>query len=588
MKILYLSCHEVLEYDEISMLSDIGVQVFSIGAYLDPSRPSGSGLRPALPNLCRDEEDLRAYHELIKPGAEGALNLTPEFVARFDAVIVMHIPEWIENNWKAFGDVPVIWRTIGQSWPSIEKHLQPFRDAGMKIVRYSPRERCLDGYCGEDAVIRFGKPTELAVPWTGTNPRVVTFNQKMRGRADRCCYDVFREATAPFDCDLFGGANEDVPDIARGVVSQAEQQQILSDRRVFFFTGTYPASYTLAFIEAWLAGTPIVAIGPRLWENFPEYHGELNEIPDLIQNGVNGFVSDDIAELQQHIRQLLDDDELAHRISQAGRESAKRLFDKTVIQEQWRDFLKVHVPLKKPRRALIEGRDIADCAAFISGRGWFDQLYRTRLDGRFPTMKLALNLFLQRQGRTIVETGCVRLANDFGAGCSTVLFCEFLQRYGGRLLSVDNNQDHLELAAELTAEWSSTRELFLGDSVYFLESTIRAHGRFPRTIDLLYLDSFDYPVHQILEACARDQINPVDDEAIAVRYPELVLPPQEHCLAELRAAQSLLHEESIVLIDDNELPGGGKSRLARQQLREWGWTCLLDLQQTLWVPGRAG
>ena len=57
MKILYLSCHEVLEFDEISMLSDIGVQVFSIGAYLDPARPTGGGLRPALPNLCRDEED---------------------------------------------------------------------------------------------------------------------------------------------------------------------------------------------------------------------------------------------------------------------------------------------------------------------------------------------------------------------------------------------------------------------------------------------------------------------------------------------------------------------------------------------------
>lgn len=586
MKILYLSCHEVLEFDEISMLSDIGVQVFSIGAYLDPARPRGGGLRPNLPNLCRDDEDLHAYHKLIEPRSDGQLCLTPEFVARFDAVIVMHIPEWIENNWQAFGDVPVIWRTIGQSWPTIEQRLRSFRDAGMKIVRYSPRERFLDGYCGEDAVIRFGKPSTLAWPWKGTNPRVVNFNQSLRGRADRCRYDVFRAVTAPFDCDLFGGGNEDIPDIARGVVSQDEQHQILSDRRVFFCTGTYPASYTLAFLEAWLAGTPVVAIGSRLWENFPEHRGELYEIPDLIQSGVNGFVSDDISELQQHIRQLLDDHELALRISQAGRESARRLFDKSIIQEQWRDFLKVHVPATKPRRHSIAAGGKADRELFTSRRGWFDRLYRSRLDGRFPTMKLALNLLLRRPGRTVVETGCIRLPDDFGAGCSTVLFCEFLHRYGGCLFSVDTNPDHVELAVQLTSAWPSTRELFLGDSVRFLESTVRDHPRFSGTIDLLYLDSFDYPLHQLLEVCSQDELAQLDDDALAKRYPELVLPPQQHCLAELRAAESLLNENSIVLIDDNDLPGGGKSRLARQQLQDWGWTCLLDLQQTIWIPGQ--
>ena len=587
MKILYLSCHEVLEFDEISMLSDIGVQVFSIGAYLDPARPTGGGLRPALPNLCRDEEDLLAYQELIKPAANGQLSLTWEFVARFDAVIVMHIPDWIEINWLAFGDVPVIWRSIGQSWPTIESRLQSFRDAGMKIVRYSPRERTLDGYCGEDAVIRFGKPSESAWPWKGTNRRVVNFNQNMRSRGDRCRYELFREVTAPFECDLFGGGNEDVPDIARGIVSQAQQQQILSDWRVFFCTGTYPASYTLSFLEAWLAGIPVVAIGRRLWENFPEYHGELYEIPDLIQNGVNGFVSDDVSELQQHIRRLLDDDELAHRISQAGRESAKCLFDKSVIQEQWRNFLKVHVPAPQPRRLSIAACEKMDRELFVSRNGWFDRLYRTRLDGRFPTMKLAFNLLLQRQNPTVVETGCIRLAEDYGAGCSTVLFCEFLHRYGGCLFSVDITQAHVELAAQLTSEWMPVRELFLGDSIHFLESTLRAYPRFPGTIDLLYLDSLDYPLQQLLDLCGRDGLPLHDDEAIAARYAELVLPPQQHCLAELRAARSLLTENSIVLIDDNDLPGGGKSRLARQQLQEWGWICLLDLQQTIWMPGKA-
>ena len=324
-----------------------------------------------------------------------------------------------------------------------------------------------------------------------------------------------------------------------------------------------------------------------LWENEPTGHGQLYEIPDLIQNGVNGFVSDDIGELQLAIRRLLDDPDLAAQISKAGRESAIRLFDKSVIQAQWREFLEDVVRSHQQRQRLTSTRDKRDRQAFVSRSGWFDKLYRSRLDGRFPTMKVALNLFMQRAGRTIVETGCVRMANDFGAGCSTVLFCEFLHRYGGCLLSVDNNPDHLELAAKLTSSWPATRELFLGDSVYFLETTLRGHARFSGAIDLLYLDSFDYPVQQLLEACSQAGLDHRDDEAIAARFPELVLPPQQHCLAELRAAEPLLHENSIVLIDDNDLPGGGKSRLARQQLHDWGWVCLLDSQQTVWIWGPA-
>ena len=47
MKILYLSCHSVLEYDEIRILSDLGYDVFSIGAYITPSIPHVD-MRPSI------------------------------------------------------------------------------------------------------------------------------------------------------------------------------------------------------------------------------------------------------------------------------------------------------------------------------------------------------------------------------------------------------------------------------------------------------------------------------------------------------------------------------------------------------------
>ena len=267
MKVLYLSCHEVLEFDEVSLLSDLGIEVFSAGAYLVPDQPVGGNLRPPIPHMTTEPDDVRAFHELAQPGQDSRSCLTAEFLERFDAVIIMHMPEWVESCCEAHASVPIIWRTIGQSSAEVEQRIRPLRENnGLRIVRYSPVERRLAGYCGEDAVIRFGKSSSDFEAWTGQTRRVVTFAQHMRSRALHCRYDVFREVVEPFDCDLYGPGNEDTPRVGRGAVSYAEQRRILRDYRVYLYTGTHPASYTLAFMEAWLAGTPIVAIGRSLWE----------------------------------------------------------------------------------------------------------------------------------------------------------------------------------------------------------------------------------------------------------------------------------------------------------------------------------
>src|SRR3569623_1100824 len=140
MKLLYLSCHEVLEFDELSLLAELGIETFSIGAYLDPARPGGFGLRPPIEGVSPAPEDLAAYHALETSPVDGRKCLTRQFVRRFDGVIVMHVPEWIEKNWPIFRGLPVVWRTIGQSNPASEQRMHPFRQAGLKIVRYSPRE----------------------------------------------------------------------------------------------------------------------------------------------------------------------------------------------------------------------------------------------------------------------------------------------------------------------------------------------------------------------------------------------------------------------------------------------------------------
>lgn len=232
---------------------------------------------------------------------------------------------------------------------------------------------------------------------------------------------------------------------------------------------------------------------------------------------------------------------------------------------------------------------------FLYHDGWLDRRYAELNAPRWPTFKAALNLWLQFGGDTIVETGCVRQADEFGSGCSTLVFAEVVARYGGCLWSVDNDPQHVATAVQLTQAYASNRRCILADSVEFLQHMLLRQSGFSGRVDLLYLDSLDYPMQQLIarfgcadEPALRELVAEISEDEFAAGHADLIDPPQRHCLAELEAALSLLHSKSIVLIDDNRLPGGGKPRLAKRRLAELGWLCVLDAHQTLWMHPESG
>lgn len=226
---------------------------------------------------------------------------------------------------------------------------------------------------------------------------------------------------------------------------------------------------------------------------------------------------------------------------------------------------------------------------FVYFENWFDKKYKSKMDGRWSTMKAALNIMLQRGGTNLVETGCARMKDDFGAGYSTVLFCEFVERYGGHLWSIDNDARHLKICDELTTDFAQCRTLVHSDSIAALKEADKMAG-FSGKIDLLYLDSYDYPYGTILNAfggqqdlqAALDIVGSISERQILADFGSAIHPCQEHCLQELSAALPHCHDKTVYLIDDN-LPGGGKGRTAKEWLSENGFECILDHQQSLWV-----
>lgn len=241
-------------------------------------------------------------------------------------------------------------------------------------------------------------------------------------------------------------------------------------------------------------------------------------------------------------------------------------------------------------------------ADLFSRNGWFDRTYREGLlkAKRYHTTKAALTLVSQRtECPEIVETGCQHNAEEWGAGCSSTVLADFIAQgfpSYGQLYTVDTSADHLARCKAITERYKVT-SYHCDDSVEFLKDRAAikfqpptAPGQPSGLIDLLYLDSFDYPYGTLLEAyggksdidSARKIVEGMSDEAIVDRFGSVIAPCQEHCLAEIQAAAPSLTPGAVVLIDD-VLPGGGKPRLAKEWMRAQGWLHVLEDYQTLWV-----
>ena len=176
-----------------------------------------------------------------------------------------------------------------------------------------------------------------------------------------------------------------------------------------------------------------------------------------------------------------------------------------------------------------------------------------RNNGRYPTMTLAMRMCDERGVRSIVETGTARCGdtNFDGDGGFTILFGHWAFDRDAVMYSVDISESHIQIARDASIPYHQNLHFVLQDSVEFLSD-------YPEEIDFLYLDSYDY-----------DEKNPG--------------PPQDHCLREIMAAYDKLHEDSIVMIDDCNIPGGGKGKLAIEWLLNRGWRKVTNVHQVILV-----
>ncbi len=155
-----------------------------------------------------------------------------------------------------------------------------------------------------------------------------------------------------------------------------------------------------------------------------------------------------------------------------------------------------------------------------------------------------------RQKPQVLETGCIRSVDDWGAGWFTALCGYMLKSVGGHLVSVDYTPKNCDFARLWTGRLPVT--VVESDSVQFLDNYAG-----PK-LDVIYLDSMDtdVPGHQ------------------------------EHCLAEARAAVPHLKDDGLLVIDDSPWDGEkwvGKGGLAIPWLLERGWRHVFKGYQSIFA-----
>ncbi|MEL6917750.1 MAG: class I SAM-dependent methyltransferase [Bacteroidota bacterium] len=179
--------------------------------------------------------------------------------------------------------------------------------------------------------------------------------------------------------------------------------------------------------------------------------------------------------------------------------------------------------------------------------------FRKRRDTFLKTMAL----LKERNAKVIVETGTSRegLHGAKSNGAATIVFGKWAMQNGAFLHSVDISENSVQNAQkEVTAQGlDSYVKIHLSDSIEFLQN-------FEGKIDFLYLDSYDYS-----------------------NDPEVQVKSQTHHLLEFKAVEDRLKDSSIVLIDDCDLPNGGKGKMVVDYMLQKDWKIVMKAYQILLV-----
>src|SRR5699024_11028032 len=172
-------------------------------------------------------------------------------------------------------------------------------------------------------VIEHGLVAPPVSLFTGELPRGITVVNHLRQRGRRVGADIYQQLARQVPLDLIGMASEDLDGL--GEIPNQDVPGFIARYR-FFFSPVRYASLGLSIVEAMMAGLPVVGLA-------------VTELPNVITNGVNGWLDSRPDRLVDCMRQLIAEPETARQWGQAARELALSRFSIGRFIDDWNHVL---------------------------------------------------------------------------------------------------------------------------------------------------------------------------------------------------------------------------------------------------------
>lgn len=185
----------------------------------------------------------------------------------------------------------------------------------------------------EVRVIPHGIDTDLFSGWMGGDHKVLTIVNNYRHRNNTMGFDLFTQIMKCFAINPFGHTQG----MSRATKNVDELLNIYQKASVFVNTSVWHAC-PMVLLEAMSVGCPVVTTSSAM-------------LTEIVEDGVNGFIADDIDMMKTKIQNILDNPDMAKKIGQKARQTIVDRFGSEKFVKNWQEVLKCAID--QPSCALI-------------------------------------------------------------------------------------------------------------------------------------------------------------------------------------------------------------------------------------------
>ena len=253
----------------------------------------------------------------------------------FDLILFQSHQNYLEDQYKILSErqrnLPSIFLEHDPPWGSPADTIHPVKDPAILTVHVSHYNRLMWHNIGPARVIDHGV-TGPAVPYKGDLERGLVIVNNLHTRGRKLGADIFEKVKHLIPLDLAGMGTKEFGGLGEVMFHDLTE---FSSRYRFFFNPIRYTSLGLAFCEAMRSSIPVVCLATT-------------EYASVIQNGINGFSSNNIDYLVEKMNLLLENKELAVELGQKGKETADKLFNIQRFRKDWEETITYQIQQKKP------------------------------------------------------------------------------------------------------------------------------------------------------------------------------------------------------------------------------------------------